>query len=51
MVVSTNPAVSGCGGQGVPINRKIVASFNLAMDQTTIIPANFTVTGPGSNSQ
>jgi hypothetical protein len=48
MVVSTNPAISGCGGQGVPINREIAVSFDRAMDQTTLIPANFTVTGPGA---
>jgi hypothetical protein len=32
----------------VPINRKIEVSFSQAMDATTIIPANFKVTGPGT---
>jgi hypothetical protein len=32
----------------VPINRKIEVSFSQAMDATTIIPANFKVTGPGA---
>jgi hypothetical protein len=32
----------------VPTNRKIEVSFSEAMDATTIIPANFTVTGPGT---
>jgi hypothetical protein len=48
MVVSSSPPVSGCGGQGVPTNRKLAVRFNQAMDPTTIIPANFLVTGPGS---
>jgi hypothetical protein len=32
----------------VSTNRKIEVSFSQAMDPTTIIPANFTVTGPGT---
>lgn len=50
MVISSNPAISGCGGQGVPLNRKIAVSFNEAMDQTTITPTTFTLKGPGSTS-
>lgn len=48
MVISSNPAISGCGGQGVPINRKVAVSFNEAMDPTTINQATFTLEGPGS---
>ncbi len=33
---------------GVPINRKLTASFNEAMDPTTMTSATFTLTGPGS---
>jgi Ice-binding-like/Bacterial Ig-like domain len=46
-VVSTDPAIIGCGGQGVPINRQITATFSEAMDASTIIMANFTVVAPG----
>jgi len=48
MVISSNPALSGCGGQGVPINRKVAVSFNEAMDPTTITQTTFTLEGPGS---
>jgi hypothetical protein len=48
IVVSAIPAVPGCGGQGVPINRKIAASFDQAMDPATITTTTFTVTGPGT---
>jgi hypothetical protein len=47
VVFSTNPPISGCGGQGVPINRKITVAFSQAMDPTTITTTTFTVTGPG----
>lgn len=32
----------------MPTNRKIEVSFDQAMDPTTIVPANFTMTGPGT---
>ena len=35
------------GDTGVAINRKIIATFNEAMDPLTIIGANVSVTGPG----
>jgi len=47
IVVSVIPAIPGCGGQGVPINRAIVVSFNQAMNPATIDSSTFTVTGPG----
>ncbi len=53
VVVSVLPPISGCGGQGVPINRKIMVSFNQPMDPATIrdpitmISTTFTVMGPG----
>ena len=47
VVFSTNPPISGCGGQGVPINQKIAVAFNQAMDPLTITTTTFTVTGPG----
>ena len=47
IVISVIPAVPGCGGQGVPINRKIAVSFNQAMDPATLTTSTFTVTGPG----
>ncbi len=50
MVISTAPAISGCAGQGVPINRLITATFDQAMDSTTIDSMTFTVTGPGMTS-
>jgi len=33
---------------GVPINRRVAATFSEAMDPTTISAATFTVTGPGA---
>jgi hypothetical protein len=48
IVVSVIPSVIGCAGQGVPINREIVVSFNQPMDPTTIDTTTFTVTGPGT---
>jgi Ice-binding-like/Bacterial Ig-like domain len=50
MVISTAPAISGCAGQGVPINRLITATFDQAMDSSTINLMTFTVTGPGTTS-
>jgi hypothetical protein len=46
-VISTSPPISGCGGQGVPLNRELTATFDQAMDSTTITTTTFTVTGPG----
>jgi len=43
-VISTNPANNATG---VTINQKITATFNEAMDPTTITSSTFTVTGPG----
>jgi len=43
-VISTYPANNATG---VPLNRKMTATFNEAMDPTTITTATFTVTGPG----
>jgi methionine-rich copper-binding protein CopC len=43
-VISTVP---GNQATGVPINQAISATFSTAMDPTTIVAANFTVTGPG----
>jgi hypothetical protein len=47
MVISTNAPASGCGSQGVPINREIAVGFNQPMDPTTLTMATFEVTGPG----
>jgi hypothetical protein len=47
MVISTNAPASGCGSQGVPINREITVGFNEPMDSTTLTIATFKVTGPG----
>ncbi len=50
-VISTDPAVVGCGGQGMPTNQVITATFSEAMDPATILaPGTFTVTGPGPTS-
>jgi hypothetical protein len=47
-VISTDPAIVGCGGQGMPTNQVITATFNEAMDPATILAAGtFTVTAPG----
>ncbi len=43
-VISTVP---GNQATGVPINQAISATFSTAMDPTTIVAANFTVTGTG----
>lgn len=43
-VISTDPANNAVG---VPLNQKITATFNEAMDGTTITSATFTLTGPG----
>jgi len=43
-VISTNPANNATG---VPINQKITATFNEAMNPTTISAATFTFTAPG----
>ncbi|MGA8059886.1 MAG: Ig-like domain-containing protein [Candidatus Binataceae bacterium] len=45
--MSVDPPIVGCGGQGMPINRKITATFSRAMKLTTITDSTFTVTGPG----
>ena len=42
-VISTNPANKATG---VPINQIVTATFNEAMDPTTINSATFTLTGP-----
>ena len=51
-VAPTPPTVTSlapsCGSTGIPTNRKIAVTFSQAMDPTTIIPVNFTVTGPGT---
>src|SRR5450759_4425932 len=45
-VVSTSP---GCGVIGVPVGTTaITATFSKPMDPTTMIAANFAVTGPGT---
>jgi hypothetical protein len=45
-VVSTIP-VSTPEDMNVPLNQKVSAAFSEPMDSTTIIGANFTLTGPG----
>ena len=47
MVISTNAPASGCGSQGVAINRAITVEFNEPMDPTTLTTTTFKVTGPG----
>ncbi len=51
-VTFTNPTISATGVPitGVPINRKITASFSQAMARSTITTSSFTVTGPGTTS-
>ncbi|MEK6642791.1 MAG: Ig-like domain-containing protein [Planctomycetota bacterium] len=44
-VVSTNPADTATG---VPINKKVTATFSEAMDSSTISAASLTVVGPGA---
>lgn len=48
------PAVSSVtplnGATGVPVNRQLTATFSVAMDPSTIVAANFLVTGPGGAS-
>jgi len=44
-VTSTTPANTATG---VPINRKIIANFSVAMDPATITAATYKVTGPGA---
>ena len=46
-VTFTNPANNA---SGVPINRKITATFSQAMAPSTITTATFTVTGPAATS-
>jgi methionine-rich copper-binding protein CopC len=46
-VLSTNPADAATG---VPLNKRINATFSEAMDPLTISTANYTVTGPGGTS-
>jgi hypothetical protein len=46
-VTFTNPANNA---SGVPINRKITATFSQAMAPSTITTSTFTVTGPGATS-
>ena len=36
----------GCGATGVPLNQKITATFNEAMDSSTVPTATFTLAGP-----
>jgi hypothetical protein len=43
-VISTDPVNNATG---VPLNKKIAATFSEAMDQSTISTTTFTVTGPG----
>ena len=43
-VISTNPAKQAAG---VPINQKVAATFNEAMDPATINAASFSLAGPG----
>src|ERR1700693_3125556 len=45
LVVSTNPAN---GAKAVPVAQVITATFNQAMDPTTISGSTFIVTGPGA---
>jgi Ice-binding-like/Bacterial Ig-like domain len=45
IIVATNPA-NGVGGVG--IDASVNATFNKAMDPSTLNPATFTVTGPGA---
>lgn len=44
VVISTNPANLAVG---VPINQKVAATFNEAMDPATINAASFSLAGPG----
>jgi len=46
-VTFTNPANNA---SGVPINRRITATFSQAMAPSTIATSTFTVTGPGATS-
>jgi len=47
-VVSTVPAQ---GAVGVVVNTTISATFNMAMNPSTLNASTFTVTGPGGNGQ
>jgi hypothetical protein len=44
----TGPTITATTATGVPINRKISVTFGEDMNSLTLIPANFTVTGPGT---
>lgn len=45
---STAPTVTSTSVGGVATNQKIRATFSEEMNSLTLIPANFTVTGPGA---
>jgi Ice-binding-like/Bacterial Ig-like domain len=46
-VISSAPAIVGCGGQGMGTTQEITATFSEPMDPATILaPGTFTVTGP-----
>jgi hypothetical protein len=47
-VDGTAPSITATTATGVPINRKISVTFSEDMNSLTLIPANFTVTGPGT---
>jgi hypothetical protein len=46
-IISTNPAN---GAVNVPINQKVSATFNKAMNPATITTTTFTLTGPGATA-
>src|ERR1019366_7432876 len=53
VVVSSNPPSTGCAGQGVPINSKIVVGFNQPMNSSTIIATStflVAISPPGTGS-
>jgi methionine-rich copper-binding protein CopC len=50
-VCDNTPPLAGtitpaCGATGVPLNQKITATFNEAMDSSTVTTATFTLAGP-----
>ena len=50
IVIATTPGSVNCGGQGVPINEMVTATFDEAMNAATIDGTTFTVTGPGATA-
>jgi hypothetical protein len=51
VVTSSNPAIVGCGGQGMGTGQGIAVTFSEPMNSTTLMAAGtFTVTGPSDTN-